>query len=123
MHRFVRLACALLVCTACKRTAAPAAPAANDEAVRVSIAYGSEKKSWLEEQAAALARSSPRTKAGRRIVLEPRAFGSGEAAQGILSGDLKPVVFSPASGAYVTLLNQDWLSVAGHTAAICPPGE
>jgi Ca-activated chloride channel family protein len=119
MARFLRLACALLVCSSCKRTTPAAAP----DAVHVSIAYGSEKKSWLEEQAAAFARSGPRTKAGRAIVLEPRAFGSGEAAQGILSGDLKPVVYSPASGAYVTLLNQDWLSVAGHTAAICPPGE
>jgi Ca-activated chloride channel family protein len=118
MARFLRLACALLLCSSCKRTTAPA-----PDAVHVSIAYGSEKKSWLDEQAAAFARSSPRTKAGRAIVVEPRAFGSGEAAQGILSGDLKPVVYSPASGAYVTLLNQDWLSVAGHTAAICPPGE
>jgi len=109
---------ALLLCASCKRTTAPA-----PDAVHVSIAYGSEKKSWLEEQAAAFARSAPRTKAGRAIVVEPRAFGSGEAAQAILSGDLKPTVYSPASGAYVTLLNQDWLSIAGHTAAICPPGE
>lgn len=118
MARFLRLAFALLLCASCKRTTAPA-----PDAVHVSIAYGSEKKSWLEEQAAAFARSAPRTKAGRAIVVEPRAFGSGEAAQAILSGDLKPTVYSPASGAYVTLLNQDWLSIAGHTAAICPPGE
>src|SRR5262249_26331326 len=37
--------------------------------------------------------------------------------------EIKPHVFSPASGAYVTLMNRAWLSQAGHTSALCPPGE
>src|SRR5262249_11051062 len=46
-----------------------------------------------------------------------------EAMQDILSGALKPHVFSPASGAYVTLLNQRWQEAPGHTKPLCPPGE
>ncbi len=109
------LVLSLIALSACKRPAPP-----EPEAVRVPIAYGSEKKTWLEEEAKAF---SGRTKSGRPIQIELRAMGSGEATQGILAGELRPVVFSPASGAYVALLNQSWLGVAGHTAPICPPGE
>ena len=42
----------------------------------------------------------------RGVRIDARAMGSGEAVQSILSGELKPHVFSPASGTYVTLLNR-----------------
>src|SRR5262249_19792757 len=86
-------------------------------------AYGSEKKTWLEEQIKAFEASKPRLKSNKSIHIESRAMGSGEAVQAILSDEIKPHVFSPASGAYVTVMNRAWLSQAGHTAALCPPGE
>ncbi len=43
--------------------------------------------------------------------------------QGILAGKIKPTVFSPASGVYVTLLNQAWLSTGGHMRALAPAGD
>jgi len=64
-----------------------------------------------------------KTKTGKPIQVQGRAMGSGEATQDILSGALKPHVFSPASGAYVALLNQKWLSIAGHLKPLCPSGE
>jgi Ca-activated chloride channel family protein len=91
--------------------------------VVVRIAYGSEKQSWLEEQVRSFAASSPKTKSGKPIVIEAKPMGSGEAVQDILSGSIKPTVFSPASSAYVTLLNQSWLSKAGHTQPLSPAGE
>jgi Ca-activated chloride channel family protein len=108
----------LVLCGSCKRSAPPA-----PDAVQVLVAYGSEKKAWLEQEAKTFAGGSPKTKSGKPIRLDLRAMGSGEAMQAVLSGDLQPAVFSPASGAYVALLNQNWLGVAGHTAPICPPGE
>src|SRR5262249_35504007 len=57
------------------------------------------------------------------IRIERTAMGSGEAVQGILGGRMQPTVFSPASGVYVTLLNQQWLSTGGHTRALAPAGE
>jgi Ca-activated chloride channel family protein len=57
--------------------------------------------------------------------VEATAIGSGEAVQEILSGHVRPTVFSPASGAYITLLDQAWMSTEGpgHTRAIAPAGE
>jgi Ca-activated chloride channel family protein len=50
-------------------------------------------------------------------------MGSGEAVQEIVAGRLQPHVFSPASGAYISLLNQRWQSVPGHLRPLCGAGE
>lgn len=114
----------LLAALACKRSAQPEAPAPRSAgSLQLVIAYGSEKKTWFEEQVRAFEATAPRTKSGRPIRIEGRAMGSGEAVQAILDGSLKPHVFSPASGAYVAVLNQRWLGVTGHTAPLSPAGE
>src|SRR5262245_60280473 len=92
---------------------APPAPAGS---INLVIAYGSEKKTWLEEQIKAFEASGAHTKGMKAIHVDAKAMGSGEAVQAILSGAIKPHVFSPASGAYVTVMNRAWLSQAGHTA-------
>ena len=92
-------------------------------AITVAIAYGSEKKTWFEEQARAFENSGAKTKDGRPIRIKADAMGSGEAMQGIAAGTLKPHVFSPAASVYVSLLNGAWLSKAGHTKAIAPAGD
>ncbi|HMG23518.1 MAG TPA: VWA domain-containing protein [Kofleriaceae bacterium] len=90
--------------------------------VELSILYGSEKKTWLEEQIKAF--NATRTVvAGRAIRVTGKPIGSGEATTAILTGAVKPVVYSPASGAYVTLLNQAWQSRDNHTRPIAPAGE
>jgi Ca-activated chloride channel family protein len=93
------------------------------EAVTVTMAYGSEKRSWLEEQLRLFAATSPRTRSGRAIRVDARAMGSGEAQQAVLSGAFRPTVYSPASGAYVSLLNEAWLREPGRTKPISPQGE
>jgi len=102
--------------------------------VKLVIAYGSEKKTWLEEQARAFVESGATTGSGRPIHIDPHGMGSGEAVQAIVSGRLEPHVFSPASSAYIGLLDQAWQSrpeaaagagagVASASAPIAPPGE
>jgi Ca-activated chloride channel family protein len=91
--------------------------------VRVLVAYGSEKKAWLEEQMAAFNARGPRLASGVAYRVEGKAMGSGEAMQDILDGRLQPAVFSPASAAYLSLLNHAWLSRPGHTRPLAPPGE
>ena len=116
----------LVLASGCRRDTAPSpsgAPAVDPNAVRVVIAYGSEKKAWLEEQITAFNRTGPKLAAGTPLVIEGKAMGSGEAMQDILDGRLKPAVFSPASGAYLSLLNQAWLARAGNTKALAPPGD
>jgi Ca-activated chloride channel family protein len=87
------------------------------------IAYGSEKKTWLEEQAKAFNASGAKTKSGKAIEVQTQAMGSGEAATGIVSGALKPHVFSPASQLYVSMLNSAWMAKSGRAKPISPAGE
>src|SRR5689334_12508626 len=81
----------------------------NPTTVTVTIADGSERRSWLAEQANAFMALGPRTGSGRSIVIEPRTMGSGEAMAGIVDGTLKPHVFSPASSLYIAMLNDAWM--------------
>src|SRR5262245_28780348 len=103
---------------ASKTTPVPELPAGAP--LQIVVAYGSEKKTWLEEAARAYDTSKPRTKSGRPIEIVLKAMGSGEAVQAIVSGELKANVFSPASGAYVALLNSAWMAKSGATKPICP---
>ncbi len=91
--------------------------------VKLVIAYGSEKKTWLEEQIAEFEKQAKTTKSGRLIDIEAKAMGSGEAAQAIVSGSIKPHVYSPASGLYIPLLNNAWTQASGRNKTLCPPGE
>ncbi len=96
---------------------------AGAEPLTVTMAYGSEKRTWLEEQLKLFAATSPRTASGRPIRVEAKAMGSGEAQQAVLSGSYRPTVYSPASGAYVSLLNEAWLREPGRTKPVSPAGE
>lgn len=91
--------------------------------VTLVVAYGSEKKTWLEEQAKSFQASGAKTKSGKPIQVQTRAMGSGEAVQGIVAGDLKPHIFSPASGVYISLLNSAWTAKSGRAKPISPAGD
>src|SRR5689334_12658731 len=69
---------------------APAPKPKPVNAVTVTIAYGSEKKTWLEDQAKKFQASGAKTTSGRPIVIDAKAMGSGEALQAVASGALKP---------------------------------
>jgi Ca-activated chloride channel family protein len=101
----------------------PSTIAATANPLTLIVAYGSEKKTWLEEQAASFKASGAKTRKGRPIVIQPQAMGSGEAVAGIVSGALKPHVFSPASGLYVSLLNNAWAQKNGTAKPLSPPGD
>jgi Ca-activated chloride channel family protein len=106
-----------------KASAAPSATPVVGNPLTITVAYGSEKKTWLEEQAAAFKASGAKTKSGRPIVVQTQAMGSGEAVQGIIAGTLKPTVFSPASALYVTMLNNAWATKTATAKPISPAGE
>jgi len=127
IQRFVimGLVAATLGCKqdASRSTAAPVADRPARPAVELSILYGSEKKTWLDEQIQAFNAEGHALGDGRVIHVTGKAIGSGEAMAGILDGSERPTVFSPASGAYVTLLDHAWQSRDGHTRPIAPAGE
>jgi Ca-activated chloride channel family protein len=103
-------------------TPAPA-PSPAAAPLTLTIVYGSEKKTWLEEQAKSFESTKPTIASGKPIKIDARAMGSGEALQAILGGEVKAHVFSPASGAYISLLNRSWQTQPGHTSPLSPTGE
>lgn len=74
------------------------------EKTRVGIAYGTEKRRWLEWAAEEFAKS----KEGRHIEIELIPMGSLEGAQAILKGDQRIHVWSPASDLYTDVFRQEW---------------
>ncbi|WP_437755320.1 extracellular solute-binding protein [Sorangium sp. So ce1389] len=126
---------ALALCASCSSKSdgpsSSAAPAASDRPapepakapLTIVVAYGSEKKTWLEEQAQRFEARGEKTRSGRPIHIEPKAMGSGEAVQSIAAGELKPHVFSPASAVYVSLLNSAWSAKTGTPKPLSPAGD
>jgi Ca-activated chloride channel family protein len=133
MHSIARFAMLLLLSllVACKREDSgksmpgpdKSATASGAAAAEVLVAYGSEKKTWLEEQVKLFAATNPKTKSGRPIRINAKAMGSGEAMQGILDGTVKAHVFSPASAVYVSLLNSAWQAKSGRAKPIAQAGD
>jgi len=109
--------------SATNEAATPDVKPAPAPASRVLIAYSSEKKAWLDEQIGLFNATHPKLASGAPYTIEGKAMGSGEAMQDILQARLQPAAFSPASDAYLTLLNDAWLTQPGHNAPLAPHGE
>jgi ABC-type glycerol-3-phosphate transport system substrate-binding protein len=73
-------------------------------AAEFGIAYGTEKKRWLEWAVSEFAR----TKDGERIKVNLVPMGSLEGAQAVLAGDQRIHVWSPASALYEETFVQEW---------------
>lgn len=75
--------------------------------VEVRIAYGTEKREWLEEATRRFLASGP-TIRGHPIEITLEGVGSREGVNNIVGGESQPVVFSPASSIQVELLRYEW---------------
>lgn len=76
--------------------------------VTISIAYGSEKREWLDEMVQTYNAQNNKLPSGEVIKVEATAIGSIEAVEGIIAGTLQPTVWSPASSLYVPIANAEW---------------
>ena len=73
-------------------------------AVELGIAYGTEKKSWLEWAVEEFAKTAD----GQKIKINLIPKGSQEGAQALVAGDKNIQVWSPASSLYKGTFVQDW---------------
>lgn len=89
------------------------------EPIVVTIAYGTEKREWLEEATRRFAAQDRRIN-GRPIQVELQGIGSRELVNEIVAGTLQPTVASPASSLWIELLEADWYARNG--AAIVRDG-
>ena len=76
--------------------------------VVVPIVYGSEKQAWLDPLVQQYNDAQHKTTSGTTIVVEATPMGSIESVNGIISGELMPVVWSPASSVYIPVANAEW---------------
>lgn len=79
------------------------------KAVRIGIAYGTEKKRWLDGAVEEFAKMPE----GKGIEVKLIPMGSLEGAKAILSGDERIHVWSPASALYKDVFVQDWQAKHG----------
>lgn len=80
------------------------------EPLTITIVYGSEKQAWLEPLVEAYNAEKHETAEGQRITVEATPMGSIESADAIVSGELQPTVWSPASSIYLPVANDAWRS-------------
>jgi serine/threonine protein kinase len=81
-------------------------PPSDLEPVEINVAYGTEKRQWLEAATAEFHKSA----AGRGIKVNLHGMGSMEAARAVIDGP-QPVpihVWSPASSAYRDAFEREW---------------
>ena len=105
-----------------KQIVQPDAPVPSDRPGQVSssieaeigIAYGTEKKRWLEWAVKEFAT----TEEGERIKVNLIPMGSLEGARAILSGDERITVWSPASSVYKDVFVQEWTGKHGSNPII-----
>jgi Ca-activated chloride channel family protein len=74
----------------------------------VSIVYGSEKRAWLEPLIEQYNAENHKTEDGATIIIEATPMGSIESVDAIISGQIQPTVWSPASSIYVPVANAEW---------------
>ncbi len=77
------------------------------EPIVVTLAYGTEKREWLEQAVVRFAAEDRRIN-GRPIQIELQGIGSRELVTEIVGGQLQPTVISPASTIQMELLRSEW---------------
>jgi Ca-activated chloride channel family protein len=78
------------------------------DTVKVSIVYGSEKEAWLEPLVTEYNNAGHQTAEGSTIVVEATPMGSIESIDAIISEQIQPTVWSPASSVYLPVADELW---------------
>ena len=114
--RLIRLAIALVYITIVVMIAAspllgrsrPYAPLSilpEPEPITITVISGAEKEQWLREAASAFEASGASVD-GAPLRIELQTMSSGKAKDALLSGQIRPDVWSPASDLWIELLNE-----------------
>jgi len=86
------------------RLVLPNMPSVGGKAVEIGLAYGTEKRQWMEWAVQEFAK----TPSGRRIQINLYPMGSLEGAQAFMNNDQRMTVWSPASSMYKDVFVQQW---------------
>jgi Ca-activated chloride channel family protein len=99
-------------------------PAPPSDAITISMLYGSEKQAWVEDVTKTFNSGGYKTTGAnpKPIYVTTEAVGSGESKDDIINGLRQPTIWSPASGLWLPLANDDWLQ-KGNTATLVDPAS
>ncbi len=91
--------------------------------VTITMVYGSEKEEWLIPLIEEFNGQKNETEEGATIVVEATPMGSIESGDRIVDGTLQPTVWSPASSAYVPVVNANWRKAHGEDLVMDTPND
>ncbi|MHA1583920.1 MAG: extracellular solute-binding protein [Promethearchaeota archaeon] len=96
----------------------------NSDSITLSVVYSSEKSTWMSEASVLFAKYWEERRANdpslHPINLDFLPYGSGDSLISLLNGEIKPVIWSPASNIWVPLLNAKWSQSSGNSHLIAP---
>lgn len=75
---------------------------------RLTIAYGSEKATWMGVVQVAFSKWWQETYPDKPIKTDFTAYGSVQSLVGMLNGEIKPVIWSPAASVWIPQLDAQW---------------
>ncbi len=95
-----------------------------ENVIKLTMVYSSEKASWISESSNLFqdyweekCQTDPTLKP---INLDFQPYGSGDSLISLLNGEIKPVIWSPASNIWIPLLNSKWSQINSDDALIAP---
>jgi len=91
----------------------PPAPTGGENTVVLSMVYGSEKRGWIESVAPLFQEWWETRHPNKSLEIQFTALGSRESMNQIILGEIKPVIWSPASSVWVPLANYIWTEEYG----------
>ncbi len=96
----------------------------DENVIKLTMVYSSEKASWISESSS-LFQSYWEEKRLLDPTLKPinldfQPYGSGDSLISLLNGEIKPVIWSPASNIWIPLLNSKWSQINDDDALIAP---
>jgi len=86
----------------------PSAPTSEENVVTLTMVYGSEKRGWIERVAPLFKKWWEEQHPSKSLETRFVALGSRESMNQIILGEVKPVIWSPASSAWIPLANYLW---------------
>ena len=82
--------------------------------VHLTIAYGSEKASWMAGVQAAFTQWWKQNYPDFPIATDFTAMGSGDSMSEIINEEIQPIIWSPAASIWIPILNSEWGAQAAY---------
>ncbi|MHA1231939.1 MAG: extracellular solute-binding protein [Candidatus Helarchaeota archaeon] len=81
--------------------------------VTITMIYGSEKRAWIESLVSDFISWYSARNGGETISVNFRPMGSREMCISTITGEIRPVILSPASSIWLYYLNNEWNDIFG----------